>query len=142
MTPVERQLVTELETAASPWAAVLGPDLWEAITRRIRDRAPMLVAQLQQVDDDQLAANTVDDLMAVLGDREPKWFTTPLGRLVARSAGSPLPDCVSYSVAAAMLGVSRTRVQQLVDDGRIARCPTGSLRAMSVLEECLRRTQA
>lgn len=132
---VARQIADELEAAAQPWAAVLGMDMWETMRQRIADRAAMLAAQLTQVDDDRLSAQTVIDLMAVLDDKRPEWFATDLGRLVARSAGSPLPDCVSYSVAAAMLGVSRTRVVQLMEAGRIDRCDDGSLSLVSVLAE-------
>lgn len=136
---VADQIVRELEERLTAWEALLGHDVLEPARRRIADRAAMWAAQLTQVDDDRLSAQTVIDLMAVLGDREPEWFPTPLGRLVARSAGSPLPDCVSHSVAAAMLGVSRARVGHLADAGRLDRCPDGSLSTVSVLAEMDRR---
>jgi len=86
-------------------------------------RAVMWAAQLLG-EDDNIAADTVNDLASVLwpGQCEPviDW-TSPLGRAMARSVGHPNAKEVTYSVAGAMLGVTKQRVGQWVDDGRLSR---------------------
>lgn len=133
------QIVTDLEEALAWWQGLLGPDVVDLARQRIRERAPMWAGQLTS-GDDRLAAETVQDLMGVLGPRPDSWWTTPLGQAVARSTGSPLSELVSYSVAGAMLGVSRARIQQLVEAGRLDTGDGGSIVAVSVLDEAMRRS--
>jgi len=135
---VSDQIIADLTSALADWRGLLGTEVLEVCERRIRDRAPVWAAQLAS-DDDRLAAETVLDLMAALDDRPDYWWATPLGRLVARSTGSPLGETVSYSVAAGMLGISRTRCQQLVESGRLSTGAGGSIDTMSVLDELVRR---
>lgn len=136
---VASQLADELAAAAFAWAPLIGGDAYEALANRARAVAPAVAAQLAQDTDDRLAAQTVTDVMAVLGGREPAWYAaTPLGRAVARSTGSPLGDAVSVSVAAAMLGVSRGRVYALLAEGKLDRHPDGGVSVGSVLERAAR----
>jgi len=138
----EQQLRQELEMAAAPWAALLGPDLGELIRRRIADRAPLLAAQLIQDTDDRLSAQTVIDLLAVLDDPPPAWYgQTPLGRTVARSTGHTLSEAVSYSVAAAILGVSKARAAELVARGKLDRHPEGGVTTVSVIARAVERAE-
>jgi hypothetical protein len=112
---------------------------------QIRAIAGMLVAQLAQDDDDRLAAQTAIDVMAALwphGDPEqigqPTWWRTPLGRLIGRSIGSD-DEAVSLSVAAAMLGVSRSAVSHLLARGQLDRHPDGGVVRSSILQRLERR---
>ncbi|MFI9381814.1 hypothetical protein [Kutzneria sp. NPDC052558] len=69
------------------------------------------------------------------GDRfEPPadWWGTPLGRAVARQAGYPGVDHVSYGVAGAMLGVTRQGVHDLATRGKLARHADGGVTTESV----------
>ncbi len=69
------------------------------------------------------------------GDRfEPPadWWGTPFGRVVAIHAGYPGMDHVSYSVAGAMLGVTRQGVHDLVTRGKLARHIDGGVTTESV----------
>ena len=81
--------------------------------------APVLAAQLASGDDNLVAETVIDLMHAIWGqaDPPPEWWRTPLGRLVAGSIGRDDAEAVTPSVAAAMLGVSRGRVYQLIEAG-------------------------
>lgn len=132
MNPLTRQIAREVSEAAAPFGALLGPDVVVELDRRIRAGAPTWAAQLTR-DDDRLAAQTVVDLMAVLGDPEPSWWRTPLGRAVAASVGTEDAEAVRASAAAAMLGISPGRVHQLADAGKLDRHPDGGIVRASVM---------
>src|SRR5690606_9786229 len=91
---VAQQLADELGAAAHRVAVLAGPD--EAIEweQRMADGDTSLALEICQVDDDEVAADTVGALMGALwphGDPEdvgePGWWRTPLGRVCARSLG-------------------------------------------------------
>jgi hypothetical protein len=101
---------------------------------RVHAHAPMWAAALLG-DDDRLAAQTVIDVMNVIGTgSEPAllWWSTPLGRAVARSVGHPSADTVSYSVAGAMLGCSKQAVHKRVAAGSLVRGDDGGVTTESV----------
>ena len=89
-------------------------------------------------DDDQparlLAIRLVSALYPSDSAFEPpsEWWSTPLGRVVAWRAGHPWAEAVSYSVAGAMLGVTRQGVHDLVRRGKLARHPEGGVTTASV----------
>lgn len=137
---IAEQLLEELLARATGWGALVGLDVLAILEDRIRDRAASLAGQLDQDEDDRLAAQTVIDVMNVLGDRDDGWYgRTPLGRAVARSTGGFVSESVSFSAAAAMLGVSRTRVQQLVEHGQVDRHPEGGISTASVIARAAER---
>lgn len=127
----------ELDRAlVGPVRSLLGFDLADLLTERVEARAPMLAAQLAQDDDDRLAAETVIDLLPAIwgqADPDPDWWRTPLGRLCARSLGRADAEAVTHSVAAAMLGVHRGTVSQLVHRRTLDRHPDGGITRASVL---------
>ncbi|PRY38987.1 hypothetical protein [Umezawaea tangerina] len=92
----------------------------------------------QLLGEDQAAAvMCAARLIAALypGDRfEPPvdWWGTPLGRVVARRAGYPGVDHVSYSVAGAMLGITRQGVHDLVTRGKLDRHVDGGVTTESI----------
>jgi hypothetical protein len=117
-----------------PLESLLGPgEEFTLLRQRAAVTARMMAAQLAS-GDDKLAGQTAIDLAAsVLPDEIPdEFWATPLGRLIAKSVGHPGAEEVSYSVAAAMLGVSKTRVQQLVSAGKLERHPDGGITSASV----------
>jgi hypothetical protein len=65
-------------------------------------------------------------------DPPSEWWSTPFGRVVARRAGHPAAEKVSYSVAGAMLGVTRQGAHDLVSRGKLDRHPTGGVSSASV----------
>jgi len=138
---VERQLVDELDrVVCGPVRSLLGLDLDDLLQERIRSRAPMLAAQVCQDEDDELAAETVIDIMGCLWPNcspeeagEASWWRTPLGRMCARSLGHQDSDSVTRSVAAAMLGVHPGTIARYVADGRLERHPDGGITRASVL---------
>lgn len=141
---VAAQLTEELGQRAWELAALLGPDVADELRRRIRSAVPILAAQLLQDDDDRLAAQTVIDVMCALWphgqpeDADPDWWRTALGRACARSLGRADAESVSQSVAAAMLGVTRGTVAQLVARGTLDRHPDGGVLRASVLQRLAR----
>lgn len=139
---VARQVADELDRAlAGPAGALLGLDLAELLRDRIAARAALIAGQLVQDIDDGLSAETVIDLMGCLwphgspekcGDAD--WWRTPLGRVCARSLGRDDAESVSHSVAAAMLGISRGSIAQMVPRGTLDRHPDGGVLRASVLQ--------
>lgn len=129
------QIAEEIEARLVwPLESLLGPGGEFGLLReRALATARVLAAQLAS-GDDRLAAQTAIDLAAaILPDEIPDgWWATPLGRLMAQSAGHPTAEAVSFSVAAAMLGVSKGRVQQLVTAGKLDRHPDGGITSASV----------
>lgn len=130
-----QQLREDVGAVASALAALAGPadKTWDLVDR-IGHLAPAWASQLLG-DDDRLAAQTVVDLMPVLwpnGAIPTAWWSTPIGRAVARSVGHPYTDHVSYSVAGAMLGVTKQSVEKRVRKGTLDRHRDGGVTAASV----------
>ncbi|HEY3506909.1 MAG TPA: hypothetical protein VGN37_29480 [Actinocatenispora sp.] len=67
------------------------------------------------------------------------WWATPLGRVVAHRVGHPGAAAVPYSVAGAMLGVSRQGVHDLVVRHKLDRHPDGGVRTESVRDRLAAR---
>lgn len=135
-----RQLADELGAVAGSLAP-FAPDLGLEIERRIVGAAPMLAAQLRSVDD-HLVAQTVIDVMTALwprSDPAPEWWRTPLGQACATSFGVDDAEAVTWSVAAAMLGVTKGTVSQLMARGKLDRHPDGGILRASVLQRLARR---
>jgi len=88
--------------------------------------------------DDQIAAQTAARLVSVLytgdGPFDPPagWWRTPLGQVVARRVGHPATEAVSYSVAGAMLGITRQGVHDLIRRNKLERHPDGGVTTRSV----------
>ena len=108
---------------------------------QLTEVARVIVAQLAQEHDDRLAAQTCIDVMAVMWPHaapedcgQADWWRTPLGRLCARSLGRDDAESVSHSVAAAMLGVTRSTVSTMVRRGTLDRHPDGGVLRASVLQ--------
>lgn len=116
-------------------------DLAELARTRVDQAAERLAWQLTQDADDHLAAQTVIDLTGVLWDLDPDpdWWRTPVGRLVARSIGRDDTEAVTQHQAAAMLGVTRGTIAQLVARGTLDRHPDGGVLRASVLQRLLSR---
>jgi len=88
--------------------------------------------------DDQLAVQMAARLISVLytndGPFDPpaSWWRTPLGQVVARRVGHPAREAVSYSVAGAMLGITRQGVHDLIRRNKLERHTDGGVTTRSV----------
>ena len=135
-TDAANQIADEIEARHIwPLESNLGPgEEWNLIRQRAHAAAGMMAARLAS-GDDKLAGQTAIDLAALIlpDDIPDDFWPTPLGRLIAKSVGHPGAEEVSYSVAAAMLGVSKTRVQQLAEGGKLERHPDGGITSVSVM---------
>lgn len=141
---VADQIEAELQGVCHPLLAVLGLDLIDIVHERIRSRVPALAAQLlddrpevdHDLSGDVVGVDAVVDLMCALypEDPPPEWWRTPLGRRVAASIGTSDAEVVTGSVAAAILGLSRQRVHQLLEAGKLDRHPDGGVVRTSVLQ--------
>lgn len=109
-------LLTELRRLAPIIPDLLATDELEGIAA---GRARFLTAGLFA--SDRLSAQqTAHDIVRILwgtGQIDPKWWNTWLGQAVYAAGGMPAGP-VPYPVAAAVLGVSRTRVAELVVGNR------------------------
>lgn len=116
------QIAGELDKHLHALAGLFGLDLYLEHQDRPPARAEELAAQLLS-GDEKLAAQIVVDMAGVIIPdnlaADDDWWTTPLGRAVAKSVGHPTETHVSYSQAAAILGRTRGRVGQLVHDGTL-----------------------
>jgi hypothetical protein len=149
-----------------PWGAeqeALADHLAEVVIRRLVDPLEILLGHSGDLraeiaatsrafaavllgDDDQAAAHTAIRLVAALYpsdtpfDPPPQWWRTPLGQVVLRRVGHPSAQAVSYSVAGAMLGMTRQGVHDLVTRGKLARHPDGGVTVDSVRARLNRST--
>ena len=125
---VSRRLIDPLEI-------LLGGsgDLHARVEAASREWAAVLLG-----DDDRAAALLAIRMVAALYpsdapfDPPAAWWRTPLGQAVLRRAGHPSAEAVSYSVAGAMLGVTRQGIHDLATRGKLARHPDGGVTVDSV----------
>jgi hypothetical protein len=109
----------------------------DPLRQRVRRHAEMWAGRLLGRDERE-AAHTGARLVAALYPAaeafEPPvdWWRTPLGRVVARRVGHPGKQRLSYSDAAAMLGITRQGVHDLVRRHKLRRDPNGGVESDSV----------
>jgi hypothetical protein len=110
-----------------------GERLRERLEAKSRAWADVLFGE-----DDQTAAYLAIRLVSALYpsdapfDPPAAWWSTPLGRAVARRAGHPAASAVPVSVAAAMLGITRQGVHDLVRRHKLDRAPDGGITTVSI----------
>lgn len=125
------QLITELGGVARAVADVLGPDLHQIIEARLDHRCAVLAAELAS-DDDRLAAEAALTVMTCRwpdgSAPPPEWWNTPLGVAVARAGGDTTTESLTQTVAAAMLGVTRSTVATMLHRADAGRGGSGGLR--------------
>jgi hypothetical protein len=138
---VAAQLTDELGGVARAIGDVLGVDLLLDMEQRLEPACQRLAAELC-AEDDHLAAEAVLTVMTARWpdgtDPPPQWWHTPVGRMVARSTGRDDAEAVTHSVAAAMLGLHRGTVAQMVHRGTLDRHPDGGITRASVLTRLAR----
>jgi hypothetical protein len=143
MLPGRRELVEQLERVIGsrlldPLEILLdGHEAVEVLRVVVRVRAGSWAATMRDGDD----AAAVGLIMRVVStlypgdvpfDPPPDWWRTPLGRVVAQRVGHPTAVALPYSVAGAMLGITRQGVHDLVNRGKLARHPDGGVLPGSV----------
>ncbi|MBB5132656.1 hypothetical protein HNP84_002372 [Thermocatellispora tengchongensis] len=132
-TLIERRIVDPLEILFGSDEQV-GP-----VRERLRIEAEVWAAQLLGRDD-RLAVRTAARLIAAVfpgdGPFDPpdEWWRTAFGRAVARRAGHPGKDAVSFATAGAMLGITRQGVHDLVKRAKLDRHPDGGVTTESIRE--------
>lgn len=67
------------------------------------------------------------------------WWGTPLGQVTLRRIGHPSARTVPYSMAGAMLGITRQGVHDLVARRKLERGPEGGVTVESVRARALSR---
>lgn len=128
---VERRVVDPLEILFG------SDDVVAPLRERSRIEAEVWAAQLLGRDS-ELAVRTAARLIASLypgdGPFDPpdEWWGTAFGRVAARRVGHPGRTTVSFAVAAAMLGITRQGVHDLVKRAKLDRHPDGGVATASV----------
>lgn len=118
-----------------------GEELRERLDEQAAQWADTLLGE-----DDQAAAYTAIRLVSALypGDApfDPpvSWWGTPFGRAVFSRAGHPAASAVPFSVAAAVLGITRQGVHDLTVRGKLQRDPGGGVTVASVRARLATRT--
>jgi hypothetical protein len=146
---VAEQLRRELWATARANADLLGADIAEQVELRIPAACTRLAAELCSNDDRTAAGATQLVMLARWPDDTeppPVWWQTPVGRLAARSVGDH-GEAVTQHVAAAMLGVARGTVSQMLTrgdkgeggSGGLERHPDGGITRASVLARLARQ---
>jgi hypothetical protein len=123
-------------------ARVLGPvDVLFGLDKDLRRRAFEAVLvwteELLGPDDDAARTTAIRLVSTLFPADEPftppaEWWTTPFGRAVLLRAGHPNAEAVSFTVAAAMLGISRQGVHDLARRGKVQPHPDGGVTVDSV----------
>ncbi|GAA3446800.1 hypothetical protein [Planomonospora venezuelensis] len=117
--------------------------LRERLEARSREWADTLLGE-----NDQAAAYLAIRLVSALYpgdapfDPPAAWWDTPLGRAVARRAGHPAASAVPVSAAAAMLGITRQGVHDLLRRGKLERAPDGGVTTASIQARLSARSAA
>ncbi|WP_188189751.1 hypothetical protein [Nonomuraea sp. SYSU D8015] len=128
---VETRIVDPLEILLDPGDEV------SDVRDRLRVQAEVWAAQLLGPDD-RLAVMVSARLIAALfpgdGPFDPpdEWWRTAFGRAVARRAGHPGAEAVGFATAAAMLGITRQGVHDLVKRAKLDRHPSGGVTTASI----------
>lgn len=132
-TTVAGQAASEVGAAVWRLAPFLGADRIVDLQRSAEARA-QAHAHLLAGDDDIAAEAALDLLLAIWGDITPpvEWWRTPLGGAIASVGALDGSEAVPSVVAAAMLGVDRSRVSQLLSAGKLDRHPDGGVTRASV----------
>lgn len=119
-------------------------DALDTVRTHLRAAVETQAAQLLGRDE-RLAAHAAARVLGALYpgdapfDPPADWWQTPLGQVVARRMGHPAAEAVPYSVAGAMLGVTRQGVHDLVSRNKLDRHPDGGVRTESVRARLLAR---
>jgi hypothetical protein len=138
---VENRLLDPLEILLESDSDLVG------IRSRVVEQAGAWARQLIG-EDETLCQRTVIRLVITLfpgdGPFDPPtdWWRTPLGRVMARRVGHPGAEAVPYSVAGAMLGITRQGVHDLVARGKLRRHENGGVAASSVRDRINQRVAA
>ena len=114
-----------------------GDEAVESARTVVRQRAERW-ASVMLGPDDRAAAQMIIRVVSSLypGDAPfappSEWWGTPLGQVVLRQIGHPSARAVPYSVAGAMLGITRQGVHDLVARRKLERDPEGGVTVESV----------
>jgi hypothetical protein len=136
MTPLEGQILEELNRTLRALGELLGTEVVLPVRHHIDERVGEITAALRS--EGRTARDTALGLMQVMfpGDAEPpaQWWRTPLGRACATHSVGLYPDQVKANSAADILGVGPSRVYQLLDSGKLLRHPDGGVTRASVMQ--------
>lgn len=124
---------------AEPLGRLLGWSAQSMIVEQVRQVAPGRVLPLSDPDEGYDTALGVMDAIFGDADPEPQWWGTPLGRACGAALGQDGAE-VTHSQAAAILGVSRGTISQLVARGTLPRHPHGGVAREAVLRRERERT--
>lgn len=114
-----------------------GDEAVESARTVVRERA-LTWASVILGPDDQAAAQMIVRVISCLYPADApfappsEWWRTPLGQVVLRRIGHPSARMVSYSVAGAMLGITRQGVHDLVARRKLERGADGGVTVESV----------
>ena len=138
--PAHEELARDLSRLVE--ARVLGPvDVLFGLDKDLRRRAFESVLgwteELLGPDDDAARTTAIRLISTLFPSDEPfnpptDWWGTPFGRAVLLRAGHPNAEAVSFTVAAAMLGISRQGVHDLARRGKVQPHPDGGVTVDSV----------
>ena len=123
-------------------ARVLGPvdvlfGLDKGLRRRAFEAVLVWTEELLGPDDDTARMTAIRLISTLFPADQPfdppsAWWTTPFGRAVLLRAGHPNAEVVSFTVAAAMLGITRQGVHDLARRGKVQAHPDGGVTVDSV----------
>lgn len=136
------QIEDELDAIVWSLVTLIGPDVADLLDGRSQSAAERMAAQLWG-DDEHVAAQTVIDLAAagtIPDDPDPDWWASPLGRVTARSVGHDSAEAVTQYEAGARLGISQTRVAQLLREHKLDRHPDGGVDVASIRRRLIDRS--
>lgn len=138
--PAHEELARDLERLVE--SRVLGPvdvlfGLDKSLRRRAFESVLVWTEELLGPDDDVARMTAIRLISTLFPSDDPfdpptDWWTTPFGRAVLLRAGHPSAEVVSFTVAAAMLGITRQGVHDLARRGKVQSHPDGGVTVDSV----------
>lgn len=121
-----------------PLAKLLGPFVGKILRDRLQEEAPRILSDLTGPNGFDTAFDIVVNIWHGQ-EADPDWWRLPLGRLCAAALeGQATDESVTQKQAAAMLGVTRGTVAQLVARGTLARHADGGVSKAAVFARILK----
>jgi len=141
---IKQQVVDEVDDYISRVGRFLEPDGdVEYLRRAATSKAAALAEDLVNVGSGEAVVAAMHLIRVFWPDLQPpkQWWGTPLGRAIVAAVPPPHTKAVSFSVAGAMLELTKPGIQHLVKTGKLDQDAVGSITTESITRVACERTR-